>query len=516
MLRDSACERCRVSPTWKAPRILQIPIEGKVKRKSTPPSATALMESMRSIGYAFETALADIIDNSISAGASTIEVICSPYDQAFVAVLDDGSGMSKSGLLEAMRHGARNVGARAPENDLGRFGLGLKTASLSQCRRLTVLSKQSGSISGAEWNLDQIERDDDWSLLMLEKADFKSVPEIERLQAQSDGTLVVWRDLDRALAGAVNPQAELLNLIDLSREHLCQVFHRFLERPKNPLTIEINGVPVEPVDPFLRHRKGAQSLPAQSLSVEGQTVTIQPYILPHISRMSSKDISKAGGADGLRKNQGFYVYRNQRLISWGTWFRLARQEEMTKLARVLVDVPDTLDHLWSLDIKKSSAHPPDAVRAGLRKIVDRIAEGSRRVYTYRGRKAVSAGVVPAWTRTELREGRYSYQVNQEHPVVEALRAHLPDNSSGLLRSFIRMIEDTFPFDALYADMAAEQIIGAESASPEMENTLYELAACLISVLGAEVDRKVMLGAMRTMEPFCRYSTITEEIIEKLS
>jgi hypothetical protein len=308
----------------------------------------------------------------------------------------------------------------------------------------------------------------------------------------------------------------LHNLLDLSREHISQVFHRFIENPRNPLTISINGVAVKPVDPFLRNRKGAQSLPQQTLLVEAESVVVQPYILPHISRMSSRDIEDAGGADGLRKNQGFYVYRNQRLISWGSWFRLAKQEELTKLARVLVDVPDTLDHLWSLDIKKSSAHPPDAVRAALRHIVDRIAEGSRRVYTFRGRKAVNAGVVPAWTRTELREGRYSYQINQEHPVVEALRRHLPENSSGLLRSFIRMIEETFPFDALYADMAAEQKIGAESASPEMTETLYDLATCLISVPGIEAERKVMLGALRTMEPFCRYADITEEIIGKLS
>jgi hypothetical protein len=475
------------------------------------------MESMRSIGYAFETAIADVIDNSISAGSTQIDILFSPFDEAFVAILDNGEGMSKAGLLKAMQHGARNVGARTPTNDLGRFGLGLKTASLSQCRQLTVITKKDDSISGAEWNLDEIERAQDWSLLVLESTDIKSVPNVSQLKCLEQGTLVVWRAFDRAMAGEADHAKALQDRIDVTRDHLALVFHRFLERTKNRLVICVNGQPIVPVDPFLRNRRGVQLLPQQAFSVDGQTVSVQPFILPHLSRLTAADIENAGGVEGLRKNQGFYVYRNERLITWGTWFRLSRQDEMTKLARVMVDIPETLDHLWSLDIKKSSAFPPDAVRTGLRAIVDRISDKSRKVYTYRGRKATESAITSAWNRIELRDGRYSYQVNREHPFLTALRDQLPDDARLLISRLIEMIEMTIPFDALYADMADEKMKMVAEVPPEkMREMLYELASLIVGSHENEAQRSALLEGLKVMEPFSRYGPLTEEIIGTLA
>ncbi len=480
-----------------------------------PPVASTLLEAMRAIGYSFETALADIVDNSIAAGATAVSINFSPFDIPYVAVSDNGTGMTKAELFEAMRHGSRSPLAIRSERDLGRFGLGLKTASLSQCRRMTVVTTREGSVSGAEWDLDEVNRLEDWALLELDEADLKDVPGIDDLLLQTEGTLVVWRQLDRALAGESNLVSALQDRIDRARDHIALVFHRFLEGPSPDLNISINGIAVQPVDPFLRTRKGRQALPPEILQVEGSKVVIEPHVLPHISKLTAQEIALAGGEEGLRRNQGFYVYRSRRLITWGTWFRLAKQEEMTKLARVIVDIPNALDHLWSLDIKKSTAHPPEEVRRGLAQIVDRIAERSRRVYTFRGNKGWDPNLVPAWKRIALRDGRFRYEINREHDLFNVLRRDIPESSTPLLERFVQMVEDSFPFETAYADMAGDKRIGSDEKADELEERLFDTAARLMAALETLPDiRSQTLDRLHLLEPFHRHPEIAARIKEK--
>jgi Histidine kinase-, DNA gyrase B-, and HSP90-like ATPase len=471
---------------------------------------------MRAIGYSFETALADIIDNSIAAGASIVDIRFSPYDPPYIAVLDDGDGMSASELFEAMRHGSRSPRAARVDRDLGRFGLGLKTASLSQCRRMTVVSIRDGQLSGAEWDLDEVARLQDWALLELDEVDIHAVPHAEELIERGSGTLVVWRNLDRALAGESSPIKGLQDRIDRTREHVALVFHRYLEGPANELGIAINRESVRPIDPFLRTRKGRQALPPEAFQIEGHVVSIEAHILPHVSKLTAQEIALAGGEEGLRRNQGFYVYRNRRLITWGTWFRLAKQEEMTKLARVIVDLPNALDHLWSLDIKKSTAHPPEQVRRGLSQIVDRIADRSRRVYTFRGNKGWQPDVVPAWRRLELRDGRFRYELNRDHDLFNALRQQTPETTGPLLERFVQMIEESFPFESVYSDMASDRRFGTDERPDEIEERLWDTASRLLMALNELPQaRSAMLDRLHLLEPFCRHSEITSKIKERL-
>ena len=137
--------------------------------------------------------------------------------------------------------------------------------------------------------------------------------------------------------------------MDLAREHLSLVFHRLLGSRHEPVTIALNMNPLCALDPFLTSHKATQCLPQEEFSIDGETVSVAPFILPHLSKLTSAELMTAGGEEGLRRNQGFYVYRNQRLITWGSWFRLIRQEELTKLARVRVDITNRLDHLWRLE-----------------------------------------------------------------------------------------------------------------------------------------------------------------------
>jgi len=149
-----------------------------------PPSAPDLLESMRAIGYSFEAALADLIDNSIAAGARNVNIRFSANNAPYIAVIDDGAGMSPQDLTDAMRHGSRNPGIRRDALDLGRFGLGLKTASLSQCRTLTVVSLRDGVVSARRWDLDYIARRRDWWLLNIPEDQARLLPHVDDLIAQ--------------------------------------------------------------------------------------------------------------------------------------------------------------------------------------------------------------------------------------------------------------------------------------------------------------------------------------------
>ena len=482
-----------------------------------PPSAVDLLESMRAIGYSFEAALADIIDNSISADAKSVEVRFSPHDNPYVAILDNGTGMVPDDLTAAMRHGSKDPNTARAAGDLGRFGLGLKTASLSQCRQLTVASKRDGKLSARCWDLDHVALRQDWMLLQRSSAEIARLPLIEELHRQPSGTLVVWQGFDRLAAGETSIERALGNRMDLAREHLALVFHRVLTHtPADPaVTIAINKNPVRPVDPFLTTNKATQALPPEDFTVQEERVRVSPFILPHISKLSAADLALAGGEEGLRHNQGFYVYRNRRLISWGSWFRLVRQEELTKLARVQVDISNRLDHLWKLDIKKSATYPPEALREGLRQIISRITDSSKRVYTYRGTKSTTEKVVHAWDRTIVRDG-VTYRINRTHPVIEALRASVENDQQGIVDEVLRVLEEAVPFDAIYLDMASE--VRPATTPPDDEcAALRTLALQILNSLGRNSTAgQRFLASLSAIEPFSLNPDVAQDIAQELS
>ncbi|MGV8691122.1 ATP-binding protein, partial [Pseudomonas aeruginosa] len=213
--------------------------------RSHPPSAACLSESMRDLGYSLETAIADLIDNSISAGADTIDIICDVSgEHPVMVILDNGRGMTEDELLDAMRHGTGNPRQHRSPKDLGRFGLGLKTASFSQCRSLTVVSTRDGTVCGAEWNLDRIDAADDWILSILDDADIHGLPYVERLGAR--GTAVIWRELDRLMEHeAGDRRDEIVNeKLEAVGRHLSLVFHRFLSgeiKGHARISLTVNG-----------------------------------------------------------------------------------------------------------------------------------------------------------------------------------------------------------------------------------------------------------------------------------
>ena len=217
-----------------------------------PPYAPTLMESTRAIGYSIEAAIADIIDNSIAAFATQVDIDFFPIGESYISILDNGCGMSQEELIAAMQYGSRSPLEERAVNDLGRYGLGMKTASLSQCRILTVLTKKNGNISGAQWNLNHVKEAKNWSLLLIGLQEATKYPNFGKLDSLNSGTLIIWQDLDKFAIGENNIADAFSRKMGLIREHLSLVFHRYLrgEPGLKRIEIKMNNESIIPQDPF--------------------------------------------------------------------------------------------------------------------------------------------------------------------------------------------------------------------------------------------------------------------------
>ena len=476
-----------------------------MKTMNLPPYAPTLMESTRAIGYSLESALADIIDNSIAARSNKIDIDFFPVGEAYIAIHDDGTGMSEVEICKAMQYGNRNPNEVREVHDLGRYGLGLKTASLSQCRRLTVVTRKAGILSGCCWDLDHIQTAKKWSLQILSNNDMRLLPAFDKFKNQSSGTLVIWQNLDKLRLGEIDFSLSMGKKMDAVRQHISLVFHRYLsgEPGLGKKAIGINNMPVEPSDPFLS-LKSTRIMDDETITVNGKKIIIRPYILPHLSNLSAPEIKMLGGKDGMRKLQGFYVYRNKRLLVWGTWFRIMRKGDLSKLARVQVDIPNSLDDLWSLDIKKSTATPPESVRKNLAAVINKITDGSKRTWTYRGKKEIAAGEQHLWDRLTTRDGGILYTINREHPLVE----HVLQSGSKLkvaLNSLLTQIERGIPLNQLYVDLNNDEKIDNDNEFSEKE--LVASLEQILLICSSDNEKNEMLERISHIEPFSAFPEV---------
>lgn len=324
--------------------------------------------------------------------------------------------MDEEAIVSAMRYGSRDPRHARHGADLGRFGLGLKTASLSQCRRLTVASLQNGRICIARWDLDECDRRGTWWLERPSPAELPPEP-LATLQKQGRGTAVIWETLDRLeTAGG---ETAILDAAD----HLALVFHRFLggDAPSS-LQIFLNNRSLEQIDPFLEGHARGQALHTETIPVDGHSIMVSPFVLPFPSRLKQGDLERAGGRESLRTGHGFYIYRGGRLVVRGGWFRIVPSDDLIRLARVRIDVPVELDHLWKIDIRKAIAEPPPLLRPHLRRIVGGVVTRSRKVYTHKGLPADESERVPLWKRHDLRDGAAAWRINRDHPAIQSVLA----------------------------------------------------------------------------------------------
>jgi hypothetical protein len=481
---------------------------------TVPPRASALTESMRDLGYSPETAVADIVDNSIAASATEVSILFD-FESSYphFCIIDNGFGMNSSELIDAMRHGSKHPRSERSINDLGRFGLGLKTASFSQCRKLTVVSRQNNKLDAATWDLDTVSEKDEWVLGILEPQEIDILPHIRDLS--STGTMILWEKLDRFCGGEAAGKDVMYEKIELVDRHLALVFHRFLsgEIKGKKLKISMNGHIISAFDPFCTTNKATQLLPEEIIRLEGHEVKIQPYILPHHSKLSPNEHDYYQTRSEFVSNQGVYIYRNNRLMAWGSWFGLVPKGESTKLARVRIDFSNALDEQWTIDIKKSRAYPPPKVKNKLRQILSRIVEQSTRIHTGRGRRILDSVPEPLWVRYAERGG-VRYSLNKDHPVFVSYQETLEPDKQHLFQVILTVIEDSIPVEAIYADYSMTPKSFDDTILLDSEDILRRLGLLYdIFALEKQPDAEYFRTTVKNLKPFCDYPREIEQTIK---
>lgn len=488
------------------------------KRHPLPPSAASLSASLRDLGYSLETAIADLIDNSISAEASEIQVFCDTSRSIpVVAIIDDGHGMDGEQLIAALRHGSISPKRKRSPKDLGRFGLGLKTASFSQCKRLTVVSRINGSLVGAEWDFTAVEDTDTWFISILEKDELESLPYLESIPAT--GTLVLWRNLDRLSEDeSGRKRDEIVNeKLCVVERHLALVFHRFLAgevKGRKKIMLRINGHTVDPFDPFCRNNDATQVLPLETVWVNDVQITMQPYILPHHSRLSASEYDYYQDRSDFISNQGAYVYRNGRLMAWGDWFRMVPKGEATKLARVQIDFPNSLDEAWTIDIKKSRARPPYEVRERLRHIIAKITARSVTVHRGRGQKLFQEAQAPLWERYAEHSG-IRFVINLEHPLIASLQKKLPPSEAESLHVLLSSIASALPVEMIYSDYSTHPRHFSQAGNSDLTVALERLKGLKQALYGdGPADPGAFLQIVKSTHLFDGQLDIVDTFIQE--
>lgn len=326
------------------------------------PDPERIVNGLRDTGYNFNTAIADIVDNSIAANANVvrINVILDPGMRVKVYITDNGIGMDEQGLKNAMRYGSK---ARTEKRSLGKFGLGLKTASTAFCRKLSVISRsdEDNTIRKVQWDLDYIGTKGAW-LLQFPSLDIDEEDEFEDVTKGGHGTLVVWDNIDRLMKdykSFKNAQKGLESILDKLRFHLSMVFQRFLDpndSRTNNVDIYVNTVKIVPWDPFCTSESKTillqdETVPVQMPDDTTASFHIAAYIIPKKGDYSSVNAEKEARVSN--DLQGIYVYRENRLIHTGDWFGFQKKEPHYSLLRVEFSFGYDMDELLNVDIKKS-------------------------------------------------------------------------------------------------------------------------------------------------------------------
>lgn len=399
-----------------------------------PPDVERIVEGLRDTGYDFNMAVADIIDNSIAAGATIIDVrIAADFSgQLVLCVGDNGCGMTRDGLINAMKYGSQR---RADPSSLGKFGLGLKTASTAFCRRLVVVSRaeKGGPAFQAVWDLDQMAKSSKWGLEVGPPA----TAEVDLLNQVTNGlpgTIVLWANVDRllneikkkggkAFANAISKMATEL------KSHIGMVYQRFLDpndsRARN-VDIRVNNERVTAWDPFCIAETKKASVEQQQKIVlpSGETtvLTIRAFILPRKEEFNSGE--NRALAKISNELQGVYVYRENRLIHGPDWMGMFRQEPHFSLIRVELSFGYQLDDAFQVDIKKSRILLNPDLYDWLR---EKFLAAPRREAETRYRKGAAATAMGA---AALLHAASNNAIDQRVAMLEQSRITASDNSSG--------------------------------------------------------------------------------------
>lgn len=444
-----------------------------------PAKSNNLANNFRGAGYILETALADLIDNSIYAKSTNVFInLIWDESDSYIEIIDDGDGMLRNDLIKAMTWCEVPTTEDRDKSDLGRFGLGLKTASFSQARRFTVTSWREGEHYSMCWDLDTM--GSNWHCECSDEGLITPSQALDAIKVNpKSGTHVLWTNLDSLNTefGMVDLQrqgeADFYNAIDYTQNHLKLHFHRLLNSNFN---IYVNNQKVEKFDPFFANHDATQRYEENISIAQKGTIKITAYLLPYKDKCNKKDLKIMNSGKGLFDTQGFYVFRNKRLISFGNWFSLFAKSEATKYARVVIDLPNTMDDIWEIDILKKEASPPRNIRNKLKSILPLIVDkgkGRHRTRAIRTGQNITGSKEPFWLR-KTSGSKVSYLVNLENKLVSESVA-----KNETLKTLFCLLEKEFPFDSVYNDKVSDSTFDTDYLSNEEKQQAVEFAKFFI-------------------------------------
>ena len=419
------------------------------------PQPRSHIKTLMRIGYNLNSAIADIIDNSITAKASKISITCpSESDEPFVSFVDNGEGMSPSELIQNMRIGCKDPNEKRESGDLGRFGSGMKTASFSHARKLTVISKKKGNkIAAACWDIDEIEERNTWCLQELDQKDIINLEHLDKNIADEGGTQLIWEKIKKFKSTDHNDSKTTIesSMVEL-RKYLALHFHKFIQG-SNKINIYVQNLKIDAFDPFLSTKKGYQEGSSEETHIKGGKLKIKVHTLPHHSNLTPAEIDEFGGMDEIYKGQGLYIYRENRLIIAGGWMGLSRTYQLGKLARIEINIPSALDDEWSTDVKKSSLQLPEKIKRRLKKLIQEPIEKSKRTYNYRGKKEEANEY---WEIIENpREKTIIYQIDSNNNELEKIAKETPKKNILDLKDYLRNLARNLPINHIHSKVSSD-------------------------------------------------------------
>lgn len=465
----------------------------------TQPSAAPVIQALRSIGYNSQTAIADLIDNSIDAKATKISLDFS-YNEGngSIKIIDNGIGMNEKELQTAMTVGSKDPRDKRERKELGRFGIGLKTAAFSLGKRLTVVSKKDSKLSIRCWDLDYVSKENEWLL-------YKSLPadialDLDEIQGDS-GTIVFIDKLDRFCGYGTNnivKSDSFISKIKRIHMYLKMVFHVLLERE---ILLEINGNQLFPWNPFLEENPRCYEGEIQYLQLNGKKVVVTPYVLPHPSTFNKKEYKEAGGIKGWRDHQGFYIYRENRLVSYGDWFRLFPKDAISELVRIKVEFTNEADEEWKLDIKKSTVTIPEDIKEALKAIAKYYRHISHEIMLYRTRASRTGEKVKGSLNTwELHsdDNISNYVLNRNHPILTHILKQLDDKMKRKVNLYLKLVELGSPNNLLTTESMVKK--EKQTIDENQKKTIIEYAEILINS-GLEISLDQISESISLMNGF---------------
>lgn len=430
------------------------------------PDPESLLESIRSVGYSLKEAISDLIDNSISANASRIDVILNLENSGEFHLLDNGDGMDHQKLVSSFRLGSTNPKTMREENDLGRFGMGMKTASLSQCRSLTVTSKQNNQVVSRTLDLDEVSKQKNW--VIGEKETKPKI--IKHLDGLEHGTIISWEKIDQIGIS----EEEHNNLLMDIENYISLCFHRFMERTNNKISFYLNDVLINPISPVV---EGSQVF--SEISLDDIDSKMRAFTIP--IRKDNNSFSVFNSIElfnGIENQQGIYIYRSDRLLCFGGWLGIVKPNNSYKLCRVIIDFKNdySSDTIWSIDIKKTKADIPFEYRQEIKNFVKKAQLDSAKKIGRYNRKERREAVGQLYDNAYLWQvdknnkfGFWEYKLNIDNPLFSSLLSKVP-------RKELKLI-----LDIISRDLPISDIIENNDEEPANHDTLY-----------AEIDHKEVL------------------------